>query len=255
MAKKLSYNTLSSWEERYKESASLAASGTYTHTEIGNKFFYKTKFAAVDRCLHLANKHLTEAAVLDIAGGTGQFVPYYLNRGARRVTVADFSPTALSTVRTRFQNESRVDTLPYDLQNPLDVSDTYDIVSIFEAIFLLKNDKDLSTALHKLFPTLRPDGVLLISDLFPTAKIRENEYVVRRSRSSFEDTIRASGLSICGYISQSWAFNRHILGKYQRRFETIGGALVLYLIDRLILNIYKYSLSDGVKYLVAKKNT
>src|SRR5688572_5336544 len=84
------FNTGAGWDERYASAAGLGVPGTFTHSNAGNRQFYRTKFHAVDRCLDRTGG-LWGKTVFDAAGGSGQFVDYFLGKGARHVAVADFS--------------------------------------------------------------------------------------------------------------------------------------------------------------------
>jgi 2-polyprenyl-3-methyl-5-hydroxy-6-metoxy-1,4-benzoquinol methylase len=251
-----SYSTAKAWDERYSSQKGLGVPGTFTHSDRGNKQFYRVKFNALDRTMARVGDTWAGKRVLDLAGGSGQFIDYYLSRGAAHVTVADFTQVALDSVNNRYLENERVSTLLFDMRNQDVVwQEQYDVVLIMEAIFLLPTDSDAKQAISNASSALNPGGYLIISDVFPAEAIQENQYVVRRSRLFFEETLLEHGLTTLAYVPQTYMFNRHMFSRKLQLFLERADPF-LYWLDRLALKLGlrpEAGSPADVKYSIARK--
>lgn len=247
--------TRMSWESRYQSDRGLGVPGTFTHTHRGNIQFYRVKFKRLDSCLRRHGMTLEGKTVLDAAGGSGQFIDYYLKRGAARILVADFAESALEQVRSRYGNDRRIRTVRADLSSNIPPwAREYDFASVMEAIFLLPTDEALSAAIRNLGAALKVGGRLVISDVFPQETYRENAYVVRRSRNLFEELLAEQGFEKPVYFPQTFFFNRCLFGRAQGLLERFDP--LLYWLDNLALAMGfrpPRETPADVKYLVAEK--
>lgn len=249
--------TQKGWNDRYLSSSGLEAPGTFTHSDKGNRYFYLSKFRALDRCLKAMSIHLYGKTILDAAGGSGQFINYFLKRGVDHILVTDFAQTALDIVDQRYKEEPRVSTQLFDLKSENYYwTDSYDFTFVMEAIFLLATDDDLARSIENLASALKADGYLIISDVFPRRTIQQNAYVVRRSKAHFEHLLSRNGLFVVTYVPQTFVFNRRLFGRFQHILEKVAGRS-LYWLDQLAINLGIGPPVDSpadVKYLIAKKS-
>jgi 2-polyprenyl-3-methyl-5-hydroxy-6-metoxy-1,4-benzoquinol methylase len=249
------YTTKEGWDERYTSHSALKAAGTFVHTDSGNMQFYRTKFDAIDRVMKLIGTTMRDSAVLDAAGGTGKYVEYFLSRGVAHLTVADFSQKALDVAQEYYGNDERITTMFLDLKSTEQVwQREYDFAFVLEAIHLLPTDEDVAQAIHNLRNALKVGGHVVISDIYPTETIPQNEYIVRRSKATFEQLMRDAGFAIVGYVPQSLLFERQVFRRFQPMIEQTGS--LFYWLNRfgmaLGLRPPKDSTSD-VKYLVGRR--
>lgn len=96
--------------------------------------------------------------VLDIACGTGVLIPYYLARGAKRVTGADISEKMLEEARKKFP-DAPVHFLCADAET-YSFSPEYDVCVVYNAFPHFPNPAAL---VKNLASALRPGGVLTIA--------------------------------------------------------------------------------------------
>jgi len=150
------HNTSSGWNERYLSNRGLAVPGTFTHSENGNRQFYKVKFRAIDRCLKLINEDLSGKTIIDVAGGSGQFVDFFLRKEVGAVMVTDFSEMALREVSQRYKDVKNVSTTLFDMKDADRTwHDQYDFAFVMEAVFLLVSDNDFARAIRNLSTALK----------------------------------------------------------------------------------------------------
>jgi SAM-dependent methyltransferase len=249
------YTTKEGWDERYTSHSGLKAAGTFVHTDSGNEQFYRTKFDAIDRVMKLIGTTMRDSAVLDAAGGTGKYVDYFLSRKVAHLTVADFSQKALDIAQERYGGDARITTMFLDLKSTEQTwQQQYDFAFVLEAIHLLPTDDDVAQTLHNLHDALKVGGHVVISDVYPTRTIPQNEYIVRRSKATFEQLMKQAGFSVIGYVPQSLLFERQVFRRFQPIIEQTGS--LFYWLNRigmaLGLRPPKDSTSD-VKYLVGRR--
>lgn len=249
-------NTEHGWDSRYANLQGLGVPGTLLHSEAGNRAFYRVKRRGLDRCLRRIGEQWKGRAVLDAAGGTGQFVDHYVAGGAAHVCVADFSAEALSAVERRFRDDPRVAVRHADMSaEGLSWDREYDLVFVLEAIFLLERDERFDRALGNLAAAVRPGGHLIVSDRFPPARTVTRAYVVRRSMREFEDGLSANGLEVVDLVPQTFFFDRRLFGRFQNAVERHAGTALASL-DALATRLLRPRLvghPDRTKYLIARK--
>jgi 2-polyprenyl-3-methyl-5-hydroxy-6-metoxy-1,4-benzoquinol methylase len=241
------------WDRRYARGGRRGP-GTLAHTDAGNAQFYRAKYDAIDRCLRAVGTSLENRRVLDAAGGTGEFVPYFLARGCSSVTISDYSEVAVDIVQRRWAKEQRVDAYVADLTrcSPYLTSVPYDFVFVQEAIFLIPGDEDWTDAVANLCSYVKFGGYLIISDVFPPQREMASAYVVRRSRREFEDHLSRASFSVLAYVRQSVLFNRRLVGRAQVVIEHLGS--LYYWLDRLAARLGCAPPPHlDIQYLVARK--
>lgn len=247
--KEQGYNLKESWDKRYQKKE-WKASGTQSHTNKGNIQFYRAKRDALDRCLNTINRTFSGKDILDAAGGTGAFIDYYLGKGARSVTITDYSEVAIQLVKSKYKDNARVKACVGDLTAPFpEKLDKYDYIFVMEAIFLLPREDALRSALFNLASHLKTGGYLIISDLFGDKEYQPNSYVVYRPKSVFEAFLAEAGVRVVTYVPQTVLFNRRIFGVIQPLVENFGS--LYYWLDRLAQAIGVCAPKNmDIKYLI-----
>jgi SAM-dependent methyltransferase len=254
-------NTADGWNERYhdgeKTCQQIVASGTFCHTVSGNRQFYRAKQRSIDRFMSLRGASFGQARVLDAAGGTGTFVDYFLLKQVRQLVVCDFSKAAVESVNKKWHHEPRVHAVTFDLTSPasLPFEKDFDYCFIMEAIFLIMPELAFKQALTNLSNSISPCGILVISDLFPSCRA-ESEYIVRRTKEEFEVALTDLGFNHFEYFPQTYLFNRHLFGPFQKPIEQCNP--LLYWLDTFALSLGlkpPKGCDSDIKYLVAQRKS
>jgi 2-polyprenyl-3-methyl-5-hydroxy-6-metoxy-1,4-benzoquinol methylase len=249
-------NTPIGWDNRYnKDGTSASASGTYEHSDAGNRQFYKVKKRAINGILTSSGSTFRGKRILDAAGGTGYFIDYFLKRDASHVSLYDFSRTAIDIVSSKWKHNGKVTAYNINLACHEGFPEQdFDFCFVMEAIFLLESDDDFFQAMINIANCVSSNGTIIISDIFPEKRIKNNAYVTRRSKLEFEGTLKSLGFNKFEYYPQTYLFNRRIFGPFQKLLESSGS--LLYWLDRIALCFgmrpAKESASD-IKYLVAQR--
>jgi 2-polyprenyl-3-methyl-5-hydroxy-6-metoxy-1,4-benzoquinol methylase len=247
------------WNDRYTSltRGAASASGTFTHLEEANRWFYRAKFNRIRKILRESHVEIAHGAVLDAACGTGAFIPLWLSLGAGQITGVDLSDTAVQTCSRRFAGNARCHFRQLDLSSPASGTNLgdFDLVCIFEALFLLTRESDFLIGLHHLCSWLRPGGHLLFSDQMPEATIMRHERLTYHSRAAYDRVFAAEGVELIGKFRQSCLFNRHIFGEKLQPIVEAKCPWLLYGLDRLMLwsPVRNAPGPDEIYYCLARK--
>jgi SAM-dependent methyltransferase len=247
------------WNDRYgaPKRGATSASGTFTHLEEANRWFYRTKFNRVQAMLRNNGISVRGASVLDAACGTGAFVPLWLRLGARQVTGLDLSDTAVEVCARRYAEQPRCQFRQFDLSSPVPPPNvgTHDLVCIFEAIFLLTAEKDFLNGIGHLCSWLKPGGHLLWTDQLPENTVTRHERLTYYSRDTYEREFARHGVELVGQLRQSCLFNRHILPEKLQLFVESRCPWLLYGLDWLVMRspLKNAPGQDEVYYWLAQK--
>lgn len=243
------------WNNRYSPNAQDKGYwGDATHTPKGNLQYHRMRIRALDRCLRVIGRDLRGARILDAAGGTGVFVPCFLQRGAAEVVVTDFSEVAIATAHEQYKNEPRVTCQVAELSELLPgCRGRFDFIFVHDAIFLLPDDAALERSLVSLSRMLAQGGHIIIADIFPEQRRQVGSYIVRRPRAMFEQCLSQEGLQPVAYVPQTVLFHRRVFGRLQAWVETMGS--LLYWLDLAAMAIgLRPPESTAMKYLIGVKS-
>src|SRR2546430_189905 len=108
--------SMSEWQSTEHASAYLERAGQVPHRSEGEAALLDELPTAVHR-------------VLDLGSGDGRLLAIVLRaRSNARGVALDFSPLMLDQLRARFASTSSVDVVNHNLENPLPILGTFDVV-------------------------------------------------------------------------------------------------------------------------------
>lgn len=107
------------------------------------------------------------SAVLDVACGTGVLFPFYLSRGAARVTGVDLSPEMAKAARNR-AGDARIQVLCGDMET-IRLPEKYDCCVVYNAF---PHFPDPAGLVAKLAGCLKPGGRLTVAHGMSLAQLR-----------------------------------------------------------------------------------
>jgi len=142
----------------------------------------------------LARPYLGEHPV-ELGSGLGDYAQTWLDQGLPRITVTDRDPDRLERLRTRFDDDARVDVLDLDV-----FAEPKGSYSSYVAYNVLEHIEDHVGALRAAHELLRPGGaVIMLVPAFQFASGRFDRLVghVRRyTRAGLADAYREAGLEV-----------------------------------------------------------
>lgn len=244
------------WDIRYQQYGS-SGSGTFTHLEVANDWFYKAKLRRLKEVLEWSEFKGGGTKILDAACGSGRFIPFFAGLDPKEVVGADVSDTAIKLCADKYKELLNVRFVCNDLADPLpsEFKENFDLVCIFEAIFLFTNEASFTSALRNLAQAVKPGGYLIISDNFPPSTRQVHERLVHYSKGIYKSILESEGLYIEKLYLQTKIFNRHILPAPFQSFIEKYVPQFLYLTDRLLLcfPFRSFTSNQSNYYCVVKK--
>ena len=117
--------------------------GAFDHQATENAQFYGAKYDALAHWVRASDTGLRNSQILDTAGGSGEFVPYFVPRSCCCASAAGYSAVALERVYRRWLKHARVEAPVDDLAccSPDLMRVPYSFVFVQEAISLIPEDE------------------------------------------------------------------------------------------------------------------
>jgi demethylmenaquinone methyltransferase/2-methoxy-6-polyprenyl-1,4-benzoquinol methylase len=115
---------------------------------------------------YISVNNIKSKIVLDLASGTGDMAIELLNLDPKKVYSFDISPKMLDIQRKKVSDE-RVAIEVADSEDMPVESGTVDIVTI---AFGIRNFENLEKSLNEIYRVLRPDGLLIVLEMFNLEK-------------------------------------------------------------------------------------
>jgi SAM-dependent methyltransferase len=236
----MAYSNREFWEHRYGlYGGSPVASGTFSHSQSANVWFYRSKKKRIADILKKYEIKLCNRLVFDVACGSGQLINFFLNKGVETVVGVDISTKAIEICRAQFASERRSRFQALDIRDPLpeEFKEKFDLVCMFEAITgIVEEDKFIATLRNLCAATAR-GGYVLISDLFPAVSERRMDRLAHFSKSLYRQVFEESGIEIQSFTVQTAVFSTPV---FPRRLQSVLERWLpatLYLLDRVCLKI------------------
>jgi len=193
------FDPKSYWETRLQEYPGLCGVGNTCLGRSYIEWLYKVRRAVFLRLLASLKTDFRTARVFDVGAGTGFYLELWKQVGVSRVAGCDLTEIAV----TRLES-----TLPWARILRLDIAETlpsselgcYDIVSAFDVLFHIVEEKLYERAIRNLCALLRPGGLLLFSDLLPRNGAVRAEHVAFRPLEEVTALFEKTGFEFVGRV-------------------------------------------------------
>ena len=192
------YNPDLYWGSLHSSGDDLRVVGYPTLPLAFNRALYANSATAIRRGLRGAGLSAMGGSVLDIGSGTGFWIDFWRNEGAREVAGADLVPEAVERLRTRFPGS--------DFAN-VDIGEAapfpgrrFDLVSAMGVLLHIVDPERLRNALAAMAEQLEPDGAIVLMEPLVVRRFsrrgREGEHNVVRTVAEWEAALAGTGLRI-----------------------------------------------------------
>ncbi len=98
----MTYNPKTYWEKRLSNGFNLSKVGYIGFNEFYNKYLYKAKIRTLKKALSLYQIDISNKTVCDIGCGTGFFVEFYKQLGARDIVGIDITNISVESLRLKY---------------------------------------------------------------------------------------------------------------------------------------------------------
>lgn len=241
------------WTRRQEEEDEpLRAVGYRSKSRAFNRWMYRARWRTAGRVVEaVVEERGPDVRVLDAGSGSGFYVELWRHRapGAEVVGV-DVSADAIARLRARFPHQ-RFQVAELGSEPELPVEGDFDVVEAHDVLYHITGDGRFLTALRTLAGRVRPGGLLLVTDNFPSEDVTTRPHVRLRSLETYRSglpgfTLEALVpqfvvLNVPSGIAAAWLRWPLVVGwealTWLARFETVGWILgaALYGLDRLLL--------------------
>jgi len=207
------------WEGMHVRNDGFAAVG-FSGLGVGFNFWmYRVRRRVLRRALGRAGVSLEGAAVLDVGAGTGFYVREWLKLGAAHISGIDLSAAAVEALRAQLPT---AEFSREDIAEPSGVSRSrpYDLVSAFDVLFHIVDDRRFVRAIGNIGDITRSGGHLLLSDNFLHGTTIRGRLQVSRSLAEIEDALAAAGFDTVLRLPMFFLMNNPI--DSQSRFLSLS---------------------------------
>jgi SAM-dependent methyltransferase len=185
------------WESRLQENFGLHGAGFIGLGREYNNLLYNVRRNVFVRKMKSMNSDFTGLDVLDIGCGTGFYVDLWSKIRVRTVTGIDITNISVRTLKRKYPDQ---EFYRADISNQEDIENLnakkYDIVSAFDILFHIVDDKKYDTAIKNIRSLLKPNGIFVFSDNFIHGPAKSSTYQVSRSLVHIERTLSKNGFKI-----------------------------------------------------------
>jgi SAM-dependent methyltransferase len=184
------------WDDRLRAHWGAHGVGSLAYGRHYNDWLYRVRKVVFRRLCRALDLPASDARILDVGCGTGFYVRQWLELGAAQVEGLDFSATAIERLRRTLPGATFRQA---DLGRPgmVQDGDLHDVVSAFDVLFHIVDDRRYEVALGNIAAALRPDGWFLYSDNFVHGPGKQfGGYWRSRSLALAEAAVRQAGFEI-----------------------------------------------------------
>jgi len=184
------------WNRRY-DTVDATRSGHIDLPVVYNLWLYRRKQAHARRALAKVRATLRGARLLEVAAGSGAWMPFWASRGVSDYCGVDLSERAIETLRERFPG---LRLYRHDL-NDLNIGGVvgagYDCVSAIDVLYHVVDDGRFREVLADLASVLKPGGLLLLHDQFLHGPPQDyGGYIRWRRLDDYAAALREAGFEV-----------------------------------------------------------
>lgn len=169
------------WEKRLRQHFDLIGAG---HAGLGlhyNACLYKARLEALEKGLASIQRTLQGARVLEVGCGTGFYTEYCFRQAVRKYVGMDITSVSVETLRERYPEFHFIQA---DITKET-IEEDFDVVLAADVLFHIVDDAAFERAVQNLCSVLSPNGLLIISDVFPKFTVQVAPHVRLRSLDEY----------------------------------------------------------------------
>ncbi len=190
------FNPRDYWEERLRSNFGLCGVGYAGIGEYYNTWLYKVKRKIFLRTMSSLSMDLMKSNVIDIGSGTGFAIERWKELSVRTIVGTDLTQVSIENLQRKFPGDRfyQVD-IGSNMVTPLEQGH-YDVVSAFDVLFHIVDDRRYQTAMQNIYALLRPGGWFIFSDNFLHHGTERALHQVGRSLWDITDILERTGFRI-----------------------------------------------------------
>lgn len=183
------------WETRLRQNYTLDGVGYLGLGTRYNEWLYKIKRNSFMRSIKSLNLNLTEMNILDIGSGTGFWIKQWQDLDAGTISGCDITTVAIQNLKNNFPS-CTFHHLDIGDELPSALDEKYDIISAFDVLYHIVDDKRYMKAIENIWSLLKNNGLLILADNFLHSPTRRATTQVSRSLAENEIVLKNCGFEI-----------------------------------------------------------
>jgi SAM-dependent methyltransferase len=188
-----SFDPTAFWEERLAP-FDVSAVGYLGLGRRYNEWLYRVRSVVFRRLVRRLEVDFGTTRVLDVGSGTGFYVSEWRRAGVWRLVGSDLTRVATERLAAVYPT---VDFVRFDVsEEPPFPPGSFDVISSFDVLYHVLDDRRYEAALANLAALVRPGGYLLFSENFLHGPARRDRHQVSRSLVQIERILSEVGLEV-----------------------------------------------------------
>lgn len=183
------------WEHRLQESLDLKGTGYQQLGRAYNWWMYRLRRGMFLSTLRRIQAEPRNCRVLDVGAGVGFYVGLWESVGVERLMGIDIADVAVRYLRERYPKYEFA-RLDISAQLPSKMERQFDLISVFDVLFHIVDDRKFERAVANLSNLLAPGGLLLLSDNFLHDRKESLSHQSSRSLQDYETALDGVGLAV-----------------------------------------------------------
>ena len=162
------------WEGRLSSGFDLTKVGLLGFSESYIKIVYKAKITVLKRFLAANEIEIKNKTVCDVGCGTGYYVNFYSNEGAKHITGIDITQTSINNLKSQYPEYDFVRGDISSQEILLGTKNKFDIVNVFDVLYHIVNDTKFEQAIQNICELTKHNGFIFFTDVMKRST-REKE--------------------------------------------------------------------------------
>lgn len=193
------FNPKNYWENRLKRNFGLDGVGCLKQGKCYNNWLYKIRENVFIRRVKAVGINFNKVTVLDIGSGTGFYIDRWKDLGVKTIVGADIASAAIKELKQRYPDK---ELYQLDIGDNVEIfkERKFNVVSAFDILFHIVDDKHYEKAIRNIYSMLKPGGFFIFSENFLHREtVRETtkvKYQVCRSLSVIKKILEDAGFKI-----------------------------------------------------------
>lgn len=176
------------WEKRLSDNFGLHGTGFLGLGKNFNKWMYRIRAKVLERELGKLNIKPAEYRILDIGSGTGFYIDLWRQFGCKKVVGADITNVSVENLRKNFPEFEFYKMDIGNDQKDIDqiIDRQFDIVSAFDVLFHITDDKRYKNAFKNVYDRLADGGYFIFTENFLHKNYFQAEHQKGRTLENIE---------------------------------------------------------------------
>jgi SAM-dependent methyltransferase len=185
-------NPAAYWEARLGKHFDLTGVGYGVLGPHYNARMYQARLTALETAFSVTGRTMAQARLLEVGCGIGFYTEYALQQGVADYTGLDITSKSVLTLQERYPHFRFYQC---DVSNAcIQLDGEFDVVLAADVLFHIIDDDAFQAALRNIASWLKPNGLFVVSDVFPPQSLQTSLHVRNRSLEDYAACLHSSSV-------------------------------------------------------------